>query len=1213
MSLQQFIDQYREGEAQDYIPENRRQLLEPGGLDNLVEFYSQQVQEAAQDPVALEEAAEEAGWFDWGKEGLAGTLRMVSSSAQTMERLTGVGGDFGEWAKQKSRDLAETTNRNYLDDLQYGLGTSVPTYGLMLAGSVAGPIGAALGGLLGLGLAVTSHMDQAYENLKDVEDLTEQEKFNRELQVGLFLGATEVLPPFKVLKFLGKKKGRVVREVGETAIFEGAQESLSELVHKWAAGQEIDPEAVKEVMYSGLIGANVGALFGLTPAAGRAYRRFRAGNEEEAGPPPDEIDLSKPPEGLGEPPPQNTPQEPPGSPQTPPEQEQVGEQPVEPQTPKAAVPRQEAKQVEEQVKADTGLEVPPEAEAAVQEADAVVEQAEQELQQKQQSPPGQTQEQPAPQAQEPPPAVPSQPLPEERAPGANLAQSVIDEISGLSNMERLPEGGVVPKEGLSQEAADVVNQNARQILVNHEEDVAAIHGENLHGVPDEQARERITFKDDDSVIIRYPDGGYVEGISDADLVGGKYEGVGGVDLFTPKAEADARLESPAGQQGKEVLEADEKAADDAREDVEPESKPALTDETEPDGAQEAKDEIDEGRPEETPQKLLETGAVGEDAGGQVGIKDTGDSDAQYAEQDREGSPEAAEGRGETGAATDERGARPAAEDSGTAEGDESRGRQAETQHQDGVPERAVADSVDRAGDEGDVSEYIPGLVDAVNAISNVPSSPVARLNANFDAVRVLKKHELAGTKPNQEENMILLGYSGAGGLGNALNKKIKEVKEVFTEPEIERLKISNLDAHYTPAEAISMMWNVMSYAGFRGGKVFEPGSGIGRFAALIPEGIRSSTRMRMVELDSVSGRIAKMLFEGGGRKHHVDSGMNLRRVKDIDNTFDLVIGNVPFGRTKIPYKRKSESIHNYFILRAIDALKPGGMTALITSRQTMDASEHTRHRQLIYEKADLIAAVKMPTLLHYDTGARVTTDILVFRKRKPGEKPLSAEWLDTVPLLPSRWTKTQKFGKSKKREIPHFFVNKFFEHRQNEVAKVVLGEWVHEDRGARKEASLMTRRDFYDVVATAEESLKAQIEASEYKYNPEAIEEDKKSFEPVQEQQVWRERRMVADREKNTITTQKADGTKKTKKVNPEVADRVFRMEEILDGVIQANEMNADLNVSADVVEKAKLEVVQKHREFLEKYGPIMDHVHEIKGDPQWPQITVLEKSKDEC
>ena len=263
--------------------------------------------------------------------------------------------------------------------------------------------------------------------------------------------------------------------------------------------------------------------------------------------------------------------------------------------------------------------------------------------------------------------------------------------------------------------------------------------------------------------------------------------------------------------------------------------------------------------------------------------------------------------------------------------------------------------------------------------------PKAKFRANMDAIYLLKKLENEGRLATPEEQEVLSRFVGWGGISKAFDAESREwsgefaeVKAALNPEEYREARASTLNAFYTSPTVIKAMYEALGNFGLTSGNVLEPSCGVGNFMGLVPESM-NDLRMYGVELDSISGRIAKQLYQ----KNQI-AVQGFETTEFPDSFFDVVIGNVPFGQYKVndrKYDRYNFLIHDYFIARSLDLTRPGGVVAVITSSGTMD-KQNESVRQYLANRADLIGAIRLPDnafMRNANTG--VVADILFFQKR----------------------------------------------------------------------------------------------------------------------------------------------------------------------------------------------------------------------------------------
>ena len=260
-----------------------------------------------------------------------------------------------------------------------------------------------------------------------------------------------------------------------------------------------------------------------------------------------------------------------------------------------------------------------------------------------------------------------------------------------------------------------------------------------------------------------------------------------------------------------------------------------------------------------------------------------------------------------------------------------------------------------------------------------------RFHRNYTAIKVLKDCERENRFAIPDEQVILSKYVGWGGIPEAFDEgagswqnEYAMLKNILTEDEYVSARESTLTAFYTPTTVISAMYKAMEQMGFREGNILEPSCGIGHFIGMIPESM-SNSRIYGVEMDAISAGIAQQLYQ----KTSI-APKPFEEVNVPDSFFDAVVGNIPFGDFKVSDKRYDKHkflIHDYFIAKSLDKLRPGGILALITSKGTMD-KENPTVRKYIAQRAELLGAIRLPNdTFKGNAGTEVVSDILFFQKR----------------------------------------------------------------------------------------------------------------------------------------------------------------------------------------------------------------------------------------
>ena len=339
----------------------------------------------------------------------------------------------------------------------------------------------------------------------------------------------------------------------------------------------------------------------------------------------------------------------------------------------------------------------------------------------------------------------------------------------------------------------------------------------------------------------------------------------------------------------------------------------------------------------------------------------------------------------------------------------------------------------------------------------IPSGEIAKLKANIEAIKTLKEVEKSGVPATPEQQSKMAKYIGWGGLAEALNENkynyrnnryyadnnwnnkylsyYEQLKELLTKEEFDSAVKSTTTSHYTPSEIVSTMWKIAERLGFKGGNISEPAMGIGNILGMIPKTISDNSYLSGFEIDSLSGRIAKALYPDA------DIKVEGYEKSFAPNTKDLVITNVPFGKNA-PYDKvldkqfrkklgSSYNLHNYFILKGLLELKEGGLGVFVTTSATMDGADSRFREYVSGNNYDLIGAIRLPNNAFLKgAGTSVTTDVIVFRKRKAGESSNGIGFTTTVQIGEGTY---QENGEDR---IKPIMVNEYFANNPD----MMLGE-----------------------------------------------------------------------------------------------------------------------------------------------------------------------------
>ena len=267
----------------------------------------------------------------------------------------------------------------------------------------------------------------------------------------------------------------------------------------------------------------------------------------------------------------------------------------------------------------------------------------------------------------------------------------------------------------------------------------------------------------------------------------------------------------------------------------------------------------------------------------------------------------------------------------------------------------------------------------------------AKFRANMAAINLLKELEFEGLQASPEQQEVLSRYVGWGGLADAFDESKDNWKDEFAElyatlspEEYAAARASTLNAHYTSPTVIKAIYEAVGSMGFQTGNILEPAMGVGNFFGLLPQEMQGS-RLYGVELDSITGRIAKQLYP------KADITVAGFEATDRRDFFDLAIGNVPFGQYQVndrAYNKLGFSIHDYFFAKTLDQVRPGGVIAFVTSRYTMD-KQSPEVRKYIAQRAELLGAIRLPNnAFKANAGTEVVSDIIFLQKR---DRPIDIE------------------------------------------------------------------------------------------------------------------------------------------------------------------------------------------------------------------------------
>jgi N12 class adenine-specific DNA methylase len=332
---------------------------------------------------------------------------------------------------------------------------------------------------------------------------------------------------------------------------------------------------------------------------------------------------------------------------------------------------------------------------------------------------------------------------------------------------------------------------------------------------------------------------------------------------------------------------------------------------------------------------------------------------------------------------------------------------------DRVP-AAKRDAGSRTGPARDAAQAVKGRDWIIEPGSLDESRPaLQKARDNVDAIALVKQIEAEGRPATKAEQAVIARYVGWGGLKNvfpdtngAFGKGFEQLgprlRELLSDAEYETARRSIQYAHYTSEKVVRPMWDIARELGFTGGMVFEPGMGTGNFRGMMPADLAASSRYQGIEYDHLTASIAKLLYPQSGVRQ-----ADYTTMPGLKGVADLVIGNPPFSETAISadpeYAKHKFLLHDFFFAKSLDALKPGGLLMFVTSAGTMNKRD-AKARQYLADRADLVGAIRLPgNAFEENAGTSVTTDIVILRKRMPGEAAADQGWVATdTRTLPTR-------------------------------------------------------------------------------------------------------------------------------------------------------------------------------------------------------------------
>lgn len=471
----------------------------------------------------------------------------------------------------------------------------------------------------------------------------------------------------------------------------------------------------------------------------------------------------------------------------------------------------------------------------------------------------------------------------------------------------------------------------------------------------------------------------------------------------------------------------------------------------------------------------------------------------------------------------------------------------------------------------------------------------SRYAANIEAIKTLKSIEKDGRNATPDEQDILANYTGWGAIPQAFDStntkwssEYAELKELLTPEEYEAARHSTMNAHYTSPTVISAMYDVLNNFGFEKGNILEPAMGTGNFFGMLPE-LYKDSNLYGVELDSITGRIAQQLYPNADIQIK-----GYEKTSFPDNSFDVAIGNVPFGDYKISDKRYNDNnfnIHDYFFAKTLDKVHAGGIIAFVTSKGTMD-KENDEIRRYIAQRAELLGAVRLPNNAFKATaGTEVTSDILILQKReRPIEiNPDSIEWL------------------KKSETADGLSVNNYFvQHPEMVLGKITEGNKLYGNSTKDTSCTPIEGADLKQQLAEAIKNIKGTYRAADIEIEPK---NDDIIPAPANS------RKFSFYEQDGNIYYREAEETMKKVNVSKDLFNRAVGMIELRDSVhelLNLQLLNSQGYLDSEVEESRK-KLNTLYDSFVKKYGNISTpkNAKAFKGDNGYFILSALENTDE--
>jgi N12 class adenine-specific DNA methylase/2'-5' RNA ligase len=504
----------------------------------------------------------------------------------------------------------------------------------------------------------------------------------------------------------------------------------------------------------------------------------------------------------------------------------------------------------------------------------------------------------------------------------------------------------------------------------------------------------------------------------------------------------------------------------------------------------------------------------------------------------------------------------------------------------------------------------------------VPGGAMTRLDGNIAALEILRDVQKNPRKVTDDEKAKLANYIGWGSLSKVFDENYLraspwerntetvekrrwreahlKLKELLTPEEYDAARRSTQNAHYTSPDVVRFMWDAVKRMGFKSGNVLEPSIGVGNFFGMMPPEIRAQINGVADELDPITHGIAQLLYPGATvfNKDFVELIMP-------DNEIDLAIGNVPFGEAVYDpkYPKMKARIHDYFFVKSMDKVKPGGMVAFITSTGTMDkANPAIRH--MLASQADLVTAFRLPSsAFKANAGTDVTTDVIFLRKRLPGEKPAGEAWTKS----PEMEVPVEDEDRMHKLNVNEFYQS----HPENMLGNAVASGRMYGGLNFMLNPSDTPIEELLSkALASVPKSVLGAASVSKPSGLDMASTASSYASDDLKEYQYTVEKGQLKQRVQGKLVRPSAV-VDKSGVVNAAKVDRIKAMvglREKLNALMAAMATMPDEDVANDLIAIQRKDLLKSYDSFVKQYGYLNSAYNGLfREDPHYPRLLALE------